>query len=141
MRNRVAEFFSLGQTLAFKARIDCSAGAFRLIDGSIGAKVAMEPSIGGMINRLNGWSVVAVDDPALTPDEAMVEAANHARDQGMAMRRIVLEARACMDEDLTTEFGRLLAAPGAIFAYDRQTPSVMIIDHANRVLVVARGSA
>ena len=140
MRDRIADFFALGPTLSFRARIDCSAGAFRLIDGSIGAKVAVEPSSVDMIDRLNDRAVVAVDDPSLTPDEAMVEAANYARDRGMAMRRAVLEARACMDDQLIAEFGRLLSTPDAIFAYDSATPSVMIIDGLNRVLVVARGS-
>ncbi|MEM9909911.1 MAG: hypothetical protein AAF922_03925 [Pseudomonadota bacterium] len=140
-RDRVAQFFPLGPTLSFMSKIDCTAGAFRLIDDTIGAEVTVEPGIIGMILMLERRSVVAVDDPALTPDEIMVKAANYSRDRGMAMRRTVLEARACMDEKLAQEFGRLLAAPEAIFAYDSDTALVMIIDHANRVLVVARGSA
>lgn len=140
MRDRVSQFLTLGQTLSFRARIDCSAAAFRLTDDEIGSKVAVEPNIIDMIQRLDSWTVVAVDDPELSPDAAMVAAANYLRHRGMAMRRTVLEARACMDDLLITEFGRLLVAPEAIFAYDSATPSVMIIDKLNRVVVVARGS-
>ena len=141
MRDRVAQFFPVGQTLSFEARIDCSAGAFRLVDDTIAAGVAVETSITDMIRKLEARGVVAVDDPALSPDDAMIRAANVARDRGMAMRRSLLEARSCMDDQLASEFGRLLSAPEAIFAYDSETPSVMIIDRINLVLVVARGSA
>ncbi|MEL7013268.1 MAG: hypothetical protein AAFO72_08305 [Pseudomonadota bacterium] len=141
MRDRVAQFFPLGATLAFHSQIDCSAGAFRLVDETIGAEVSVEPSIIGMIIMLEKRDVVAVDDPTLSPDEVMIKAANYARDRGMSMRRTVLEARACMDDKLTEEFGRLLSSPGAIFAYDNETSLVMILDQRNRVLLVARGSA
>jgi len=95
MRDRVAQFFPLGPTLSFRARLDCSAGAFRLIDETIGAQVVIESSIAGMINQFGTWQVVAVDDPELTPDAAMIEAANVARDRGMAMPRSLVACWPC----------------------------------------------
>lgn len=139
MRSRVGAWFQLDETLSFSAQIDCAAGAFRLVDASVGAGLPVETSTLAMLNTLTSRAVAAVDDPAQSPDAAMIEAANGARAQGMAMRRAALEARACMDDTLATEFGRLLTAPAAIFAFDRAAATVMLLDVENRVLVVARG--
>lgn len=140
MRDRVARFLPVTQTLSFKAKLDCSAGAFRLKDASIGAEVSVATGLIGMLTMLNRRSIVALDDPQVSPDRAMVDAANFDRATGMAMRRAILEARACMDDQLSTEFGRLLSTPGAVLAFDREKTSVMIIDHDNLVVVVARGA-
>ena len=87
MRARLSPWFGLGETLAFAARSDCAAAAFRLVHGGIGASMAVEASVPEMLRALPGRGAAAVDDPQLAPDTVMVEAANAERAIGMAMRR------------------------------------------------------
>lgn len=140
MRARLAQWFQLGETLAFAAEARCAAGAFRLVQTDIGSGIALERSTDAMVRLLVGRTVVAVDDPRQTPDQVMVEAANKARSYGMAMRRAALEARDCMDGRLGVEFQRLLVNRSTVFAYDRDKGAVMLMDRRNRVLVVAVGN-
>jgi len=140
MRARLAQWFDLGETLAFSAQQGCAAGAFRLVHDQIGAGVQVERDLGAMLRALPQRGVAAVDDPALSPDVAMVQAANAQRSLGMGMRRAALEARACMAGDLGREFHRLLGRNEAVLAYETGEGAVMLVDRANRVLVVAMGA-
>lgn len=139
MRARLAPWFSLGETLAFSSRAGCAAAAFRLVSGDIGAAVAVERNLSDMLRALPNRGVAALDDPKMTPDAAMVDAANSDRTLGMGMRRAGLEARPCMEGKVGVEFLRLLGRPETVLAYETEQGTLMLMDRANRVLVVAAG--
>lgn len=140
MRARLSPWFGLGETLAFAARSDCAAAAFRLVHGGIGASMAVEASVPEMLRALPGRGAAAVDDPQLAPDTVMVEAANAERAIGMAMRRASLEARACMDDRVEGAFRQVLVNPRAILAYDPSERAVMLMDRDAGLLIVAMGA-
>ncbi|MCR9114818.1 MAG: hypothetical protein NXH84_16190 [Rhodobacteraceae bacterium] len=140
MRDRLTPWFGLGETLAFAAGRDCAAAVFRVRHGAIGAGIAVEDSVRGMLRALPGRGVAAVDHVDLTPDAVMVEAVNTHRPSGMAMRRAVLEARPCMDAQVEGEFRRQLERPESVLAYDTGNGAIMLLDRKARVLVVAMGA-
>ena len=140
MRARLDPWFALGETLAFAAERGCAAGAFRVVTTEIGAPVAVERNVADMLRALPGRGVAAVVDPQLSPDQAMVDAANTDRAPGMAMRRAALEAKDCMEGPIEAEFRRLLVRPGTVLAYEAGEGAVMLLDRDNRVLVVAMGA-
>lgn len=139
MRARVAGWFQLGETLAFSARTECAVGAFRLVDDMIGSGLLLESSVPQMLVMLGARPAVAVEHPELSPDQAMMDAANTKRDTGMAMRRAALEARPCMDDRFVVAFRQVLEKPGAILAYDAQEKAVMLVDRQKRLLIVVMG--
>ncbi|MGK7754613.1 MULTISPECIES: hypothetical protein [unclassified Roseovarius] len=139
MRARLAPWFSLGETLAFSSRAHCAAAAFRLVSADIGAAVPVERNVPDMLRALPLRGVAALDDPEMTPDAAMVDAVNMQRTFGMQMRRAGLEARPCMDGKVGVEFRRLLMRPETVLAYETTEGTLMLMDRANRVLVVAAG--
>ncbi len=139
MRARLATWFSLGDTLAFASERGCAAGAFRVLDATPNAALPVETDLGAMLRALPTRGIAAVDDPDLSPDEAMRRAANAERAMGMAMRRAALEARSCMQGDLGAEFRRLLTRAETVLAYHADERAVLLLDRRNRVLVVAMG--
>ncbi|WP_057793465.1 hypothetical protein [Roseovarius atlanticus] len=139
MRARLAPWFSLGETLAFSSRARCAAAAFRLVSSDIGAAVPVERNVPDMLRALPSRGVAALDDPKMTPDAAMVDAVNTQRTFGMQMRRAGLEARPCMEGKVGAEFRRLLMRPETVLAYETTDGTLMLMDRANRVLVVAAG--
>ncbi len=140
MRDRLSAWFILGDTLAFASERGCAAGAFLVKDDTPASGLPVERDLGAMLRSLPRFGVAAVDDPALSPDEAMRQAANTDRPVGMAMRRAALEARDCMQGDLGAEFRRLLTRSEAVLAYHSEERAVMMLDRPNRVLVVAMGA-
>ncbi|MEO1139345.1 MAG: hypothetical protein AAFW87_07805 [Pseudomonadota bacterium] len=140
MRARLAAWFALDETLAFSAEQGCAAGAFRLVHDQIGAGVPVETNVSGMLRALPARGVAAVDDPDLSPDKVMIEAANEQRSIGMSMRRAALEARTCMRGPIGAEFLRMLVNPATVFAYETTEGAVMLVDRENRVLLVAIGA-
>lgn len=140
MRARLAPMFALGDTLAFDANMRCAAGVFRLVDDRVGAGLPLETTVPGWVRDVAIRGVGAIDVPDLSPDAAMVAAANSNRPIGMAMRGRALDARDCMDDRVRTEFMRLLMSEGAVVGYDAQEGAVMLMDRRNAVLVVAIGA-
>lgn len=139
MRARLAPWFSLGETLAFASQAGCAAGAFRLVSADIGAPVPVERNVDDMLRTLPRRGVAALDDPEQTPDAAMVDAVNMQRTLGMGMRRAALEARPCLGGPIGAEFRRILSRPETVLAYETTEGTLMLMDRANRVLVVVAG--
>lgn len=140
MRDRLSAWFALGDTLAFSSEQGCAAGAFRLMDETPGAALPVERNLGAMLRSLPRHGIAAVDDPDLSPDEAMRQAATTDRSVGMAMRRAALEARDCMQGDLAAEFRRLFVRTQTVLAYQTDERAILMLDRPNRVLVVAMGA-
>ena len=140
LRDRLDQWFSLGDTVGFAARQDCAAGAFRLVDPSIKAQMTVASSVGSMLMQLDRVGRVALDDTAQSPDRAMVAVVNAQRHTGMQMRRAALEGRACMDDIVTSAFRHALDAPRAILAYDQDARSLMLLDPVTGLLVVTMGA-
>ena len=140
LRDRLSQWFSLGETVGFSATQDCAAGAFRLVDPSIKSQMPVASGVEAMLVQLDRAGHVALDDPAQSPDRGMVATVNAQRHTGMQMRRAALEARACMDDTITTAFRHALDEPRAVLAYDSDTGSVMILDPVTGLLIVAMGA-
>lgn len=137
MRARVERWFSLGPTLAFAARGDCAAGAYRLASAEIKSAMPVAGSVEEMLLVLDREGRAALDYAEQAPDKALVELANAERATGMKMRRIGLEARACMDADTEGGFRAALLRPGAVIAFDRESGTVMVMDtEAGRLFAV-----
>lgn len=140
LRERLSQWFSVGDTVGFAATQDCAAGAFRLVDPSVKAPMPVVSGVGALLMQLDRVGRVALDDTAQSPDRGMVATVNAQRHTGMQMRRAALEARACMDDTVTTAFRHALDEPRAVLAYDSDTLSLMILDPVTGLLVVAMGA-
>lgn len=139
LRDRLEPWFAVGETLAFTARRDCAAAAFRLVHAEIGAGVAVASSVPEMLRVRPGQRALAVDAPDLAPDAAMVAIVNADRPTGMAMRRAALEARACMAGPLEGTFRQTLLNPRAVLVWDGAGRTVLLLDRDAGLLVVAMG--
>lgn len=139
MRARLAPMFALGETLAFQANARCAAAAFRLVHDGIGAGLPLETSVPGWVRNVAQRGVGALEVAGLSPDEAMIAAANADRPVGMAMRGTSLDARDCMDDRIRTEFMRLLLSEGTVIGVDAREGAVMLMDRRNAVLMVVVG--
>ncbi len=132
-------WFALGETVEFVTRTGCAAGVFRLTGSEIGAAmpVLREPSRAASVVEARGR--MALDNPALTPDQAMIDIANLHRSLGMQMRRAGLDGRACMEERTESAFRHALENPAAVLAYDAGLGAVILMDPAHGLLVVTVG--
>jgi hypothetical protein len=139
MRHALGAWFSLGETVEFVTRRGCAAGVFRLAGTEIGAAmpVLREPSRAASVIEARGR--MALDDPALTPDEAMIDIANLHRSLGMRMRRAGLVGRDCMDDQTESAFHHALENPAAVLAYDAGLGALILMDPAHGLLVVTVG--
>lgn len=139
LRDRLAAWVSLGETVDFAARMDCAAAAFRVTDPQVKAALPLAQSLPEALITLRRLGRMALDDPRQSPDRAMVDAANTDRPVGMAMRRAALEARACMTPDMAEAFHAALTAPGAVLIWDAQTATLVLLDGARGLALAAMG--
>ena len=140
MRDRLAQYFSLRETVAYEARRPCVAGVFRLADDRVKAAIPMASGVGEMLGLLARRDLAVLNDPAQSPDAVLVTVMNADRARGMQMRRAGLEARECMDAMTETAFRFALDGKGNMVGYDANSGLLMLLDRRNRLLVVARGT-
>lgn len=139
MRDRLEQWFALGETAYFEARGDCVAGVFRLAGPDVGAAMPLTGSVSEMLWVLPRRGRAALQAEGVAPDAAMVTLVNEARTTGMAMRRAALEARSCMDDGAEGAFRRALLSPDATLAYDSESGTVMVMDTRRALLFAAMG--
>lgn len=139
LRARLGGWVSLGETVAFSARMDCAAGLFDVVDPQLKSALPVASHLGEALITLGRIGRVALDDPAQSPDRLIIEAANSARPVGMAMRRAALEARACMSPAIEDAFHHALTAPDAVLIWDAATGTLIVLDRTRGRLVVAMG--
>ncbi|WP_101067373.1 hypothetical protein [Roseovarius salinarum] len=140
LREGLARWFALGDTVSFESRYGCMAGVFRLTDMQVKAPLRVTDSAAAAAVALERRGATALDVPGQAPDAAIVALANTERDTGMAVRRAALEGRACMDDRAESAFRYALENPGAVLAYDAVARRVMLLDPATGLLVVVQGS-
>ena len=141
LRDRMDRWFSIGETVAFNASRSCVAAVFRLVQMEVKAPlpvVSATPEVPGALSRRG---VVALMDPTLAPDAALVEIANTDRATGMRMRRAALEGRLCMNEHAESAFRYALDNPRTVLVYDDDPATIMLMDPHTGLLVVAMGAA
>jgi hypothetical protein len=141
MRAYLEQYFALGETLSYKATLDCIGGAFRLTDSHVSAALPLTRNVRQAVQVIERRGLMALDDPTLSPDQAMVDIANAARSLGLEMRRTGLDARDCMDELAASAFGYALVNPAAVLAYEMETGALILMDQSLDILVVAMGKA
>lgn len=139
-RDRLEQWFSLGETVEFKAERDCAAGVYRVKNGRIKAAMPLTDNVGEMGRVLAARGHVAMSRPGQSPDQAMVALANIDRPAGMHMRRAGLEARACMGEITESAFRHAIDAKGAALAYDGESGALMLLEPKAGLLIVAMGA-
>ncbi len=140
MRTRLVRWFSLGDTVVFKAGPDCAAAVFRVVDTRIKSSMRVTDGVSLALYAWRERSAVAVDNRALSPDRVIVQVADARRDLGMRMRRAALESRGCMGEGAEDAFRAALMAPGAVLAWDEDSAALMLLDTRTKLLIVAMGS-
>ena len=140
MRARLAQWFTLGPTLVFVARSDCAAGVYELASADVTSAMPVTGSAEEMLFALGQRGRAALDDRDQPPDAALVVLANAERASGMAMRRIGLEARACMDEATEGAFRAALLDPRALLAFDRDSATLMVMDGGRGLLFAVMGA-
>lgn len=140
MRARLAAWVSLGETLAFDAKMDCAAGLFRLVDDRVKSAMPLAGSLHEALHTLRRAGRVALDDRRQSPDQGIVDAANAERPVGMAMRGAALEGRACMSAGTGEAFHRALTARDALLIWDAESGALILLDRARGLLIVTMGA-
>jgi hypothetical protein len=140
MRDRLGQYFSIRETVAYEARQPCLSGVFRVADDRIKAAMPVAGGVGEMLGLLARRNLALLNDPGQSPDDVFVHVMNAERARGMQMRRAGLEARDCMDAVGQTAFRHALEGVGNLVAYDAETGLLMLLDRRNRLLVVTRGA-
>jgi len=140
MRDRLGQYFSLRETVAYEARRVCLAGVFHVADDRIKAAMPVASGVGEMLGLLGRRNLALLNDPRQSPDALFVEVMNVERTQGMQMRRAGLEALDCMDAVTETAFRHALDGRGNLVGYDAKSGLLMLLDRRNRLLVIARGA-
>lgn len=139
-RDRLEQWFSLGETVEFKAERDCAAGVYQVKSGRVKAAMPLTDNVGEMGRVLAARGVVAMERAGQSPDQSMVALANFDRAVGMQMRRAGLEARACMGKITESAFRHAIVTTGATLAYDKESGALMLLEPRSGLLVVAMGA-
>jgi len=139
-RDRLEQWFSLGETVEFKAERDCAAGVYQVKSGLVKAAMPLTDNVGEMGRVLAVRGRVAMTRAGQSPDQSMVALANFERAFGMQMRRAGLEARACMGEITESAFRHAIVTTGATLAYDTESGALMLLEPRSGLLVVAMGA-
>ncbi|MCZ4352343.1 hypothetical protein O4H61_07420 [Roseovarius aestuarii] len=140
VRERLEQWFALGETMSFQAQRGCAAGAIKLVDERIASKLPVATNVPQALITLRKRGAVAIDDTRQSPDQALLQIVNAARPIGMRMRIAGLEGRACMDSAVKDAFGRALVNPRAVLVLDRDFGALILMDADERQLIVSMGA-
>jgi len=138
-RDRLAQWFALGETLSFVARRDCAVGLYEVVTPEVKSALPLMPDVVQMQRKIEEQGAAALDVSGQRADVAMVAMANHARPTGMAMRRAGLEARACMDARSEGVFRHALDHPGGVVAWDADSGMLVLMARDAGLLVAVQG--
>jgi len=138
-RDRLAQWFALGETLSFVARRDCAVGLYEVVTPEVKSALPLMPDVVQMQRKIEEQGAAALDVSGQRADVAMVAMANHARPTGMAMRRAGLEARACMDARSEGVFRHALDHPGGVVAWDAESGMLVLMARDAGLLVAVQG--
>lgn len=139
LRAALGQWFALGETVQFTARVGCVSGAFRLVDAQIGSSMPVLSDEAGAARAIAVRGRMALDDPSVAPDRALVDLANRDRALGMTLRRAALEGRDCMDPGTEAAFHDALTRPEAVLAHDAGLSALILLDPVARLLLVVIG--
>ncbi|MHA7850122.1 hypothetical protein [Roseovarius sp.] len=140
LRARLAEWFSIAETLAFQAERDCAAAMFRLSAADVKAQMPLVSGVRAMLQQLERQGRAALDMRGVSPDEGLVALVDIDRPRGMAMRRAALEGRVCMSAPMEDAFLRALQNRRGVLAWDAVSGTIIILDPDSGLLVVAMGA-
>lgn len=141
LRTRLAQWFSIAETIDFQAGRDCAAAAFRLTAADVKAQLPLAASPRAMIQQLERHGRAALDMRGVSPDEGLVAVVDRDRPLGMSMRRAALEGRLCMSPATEDAFLRALQNRRAVLAWDSVSGTLVLLDPDSGLLVVAMGAA
>ena len=141
LRARLAQWFMIGDSVEFSAQHDCAAATYRLRGTRMKSALPVTSDTARLLHDLARHGVAALDDPALSPDAALIDLTNADRPTGMTIRRVALEARRCMGGITESAFRYALQNPATVLAYDSRHHTLMLLDRATGVLVTARGAS
>ncbi|MEB8386779.1 hypothetical protein OO012_06015 [Rhodobacteraceae bacterium KMM 6894] len=140
LRAHLGQWFSLGETLEFRAERGCAAATFALVDERIASKLRVATNVPEALIALQKRGAVAIDDTRQSPDDALLQIVNASRPIGMRMRLAGLEGRACMDDATRNAFGRALINPRAVLVLDRDNGALILLDADDLLLIVSMGA-
>ncbi len=140
LRARLAEWFSIGETLAFHAERDCAAAVFRLTSPDVKAQMPLASGVRAMLLQLERQGRAALDMRGVSPDEGLVAVVDIDRPLGMSMRRAALEGRVCMTASTEDAFLRALQNRRGVLAWDSVSGTIIILDPDSGLLVAAMGA-
>lgn len=140
-RDRLAQWFALGETLSFEARSDCAVGLYEVVTPDVKSALPVMGDVARMQRRIERHGAAALDLSGRRADAAMVAMANHARPTGMAMRRAGLEARACMDARSEGIFRNALDRRGGVMAWDAPSGTLVLMARGTGLLIAVQGAA
>jgi hypothetical protein len=139
-RARLAQWFSLGETLSFEARPGCAVGLYELVTRDVKSALPLMPDVVQMHRQIARRGAAALNVVDQGADGALLAMAGHDRSTGMAMRRAGLEARGCMDARGEDVFARALGQPGAVMAWHEESGTLMLIPGDARELIAVQGA-
>lgn len=140
-RNRLARWFSLGETLSFVAKRDCAVGLYEVVSPDVKAALPVMSGVEQMRREIDRRGAAALDLAGRRADAEMVAMAEHARIIGMAMRRAGLEARTCMDARSEGVFRRALDRPGGVMAWQASSGTLAVMPRDAGVVIAVQGEA
>ncbi len=140
LRDLLAGWVPLGETVSFSATRGCAAGLFQLVGPSIASRMRIAGSVREAAIILKSHDQIAIISPRLTPDQALLQLVEVDRSAGMKMRMAGLEGRACMDRAAEAAFAAALVNPAATLLMDRRTGVLALMDAEDGMLIAAMGS-
>ncbi|WP_113910526.1 hypothetical protein [Roseovarius dicentrarchi] len=140
LRDLLAGWVPLGETVSFNATRGCAAGLFQMVGPRIASRVRIAGSAREAAIILRSHDQVAIVAPRLTPDDALLDLVEVERNAGMKMRMAGLEGRACMDRETEAAFAAALVNPAAVILMDRGAGVLALMDTEDRLLIAALGA-
>lgn len=139
-RARLAQWFSLGDTVSFEARRGCAVGLYEVVARDVKSALPLLGDVVQMHREIARRGAAALDVAGRGADAAMLAMAGYDRGTGMAMRRAGLEARDCMDARSEDVFTRALSRPGAVMAWHAETGTLILMPGDARLLIAVQGA-
>lgn len=139
VRALLTRYFSLGETVYFEAKLECTAAMFKVQTDDIKSAARVNSDAGAALFEYKRSGIMALADPTKTPDEGFLELMNTDRVIGVAMQGASILAKNCMDEATISGFFYAMSNPSASMIFLRDGGAMAVLDPATRLVIYARG--
>lgn len=141
VRSQIAQWVSLGDTLYFYSRVNCTAALFDIKATRITSMIKKARTVEAGMRSIEQGQAVAFEIAGMSPNRVSETIMTENLPQGLGVLSSGIAGRACMAQEMEVAYFNALLDPTSVMIFEPQEKFMGVFDRRNRRLFYSRGRA